>query len=406
MDILILILKCLYYLISVLVAFYLILPALLFVLYLLAGGGRHRNPVFRYPPLNEKDHEFAAVVTVHRDTRFVAPLVDSFIKQDYRHFRLYIVADDCDTRNLRFADERVIILTPPEALHSKIRSIDFAISHFRAEPDALIIFDSDNLVHPGYLASLNRYFQRGFRVVQTHMLSKNTDNRYAQLDTMGHVYYNFIERTVKMQLGMSSAILGLGIAVDYPLYKEIRYQNTVGGFDKKLQSQLARKVRQIAFAGDAIVYDEKVEEGAVLQQQRTRWIYSYFSHFKEGWLLIKAGCRSLNPGRILLGVSMIRPPMILLMLSLVILVLLALFMDTWVLTGWTAVVSLFVVNFILIISTQSPHRGMLRSLKYLPLLLLSQVRAFLHMKKAKQDFLKTEHNRVIYIDELLSNERS
>ncbi len=406
MEILIQLLKYLFYLISILVAFYLILPVLLFLIYLLTGGSSRRNPVFRYPKLNATDHDFAAIVTVHQDTRFVAPLVDSFIKQNYRKFRLYIVADDCDTRNMSFEDDRIILLTPPEALHSKIRSVDYAIRNFREEPDALIIFDSDNLVHPEYLARLNCYFQRGFRVVQTHMLSKNTENRYAMLDTMGHVYYNFVERIAKMQLGMSSAILGLGIAIDFPLYREVRYQDTIGGFDKKLQSQLARKVRHIAFAGDAIVYDEKVEDGAVLQKQRTRWIYSYFNHFKEGWLLIKAGFRHLNTGRILLGISMVRPPMILILLAVVILVILTMFIDSSLLGWWAAVVSLFVVNFILIVATQNRQKGILRSLKYLPLLLLSQVRAFLNMKQAKQDFLKTEHNRIIYIDELLRNERT
>jgi cellulose synthase/poly-beta-1,6-N-acetylglucosamine synthase-like glycosyltransferase len=127
------------------------------------------------------------------------------------------------------------------ALHSKIKSIHFAISNFKNEPDALIIFDSDNLVHPNYLFNLNRYFQKGFKVVQTHMLSKNTDNTYARLDSIGHIYYTFYERLVKMQLGMSSAILGLGIAIDYELYKEINYKKTVGGFDKKLQSSWQEK---------------------------------------------------------------------------------------------------------------------------------------------------------------------
>ena len=144
------------------------------------------------------------------------------------------------------------------------------------------------------------------------MLSKNIDNTYARLDSMGHIYYTFYERQVKMQLGMSSAILGLGIALDFNLYKEINYKNVVGGFDKKLQAQLAIKVKQIAFADDAIVYDEKVEDAAAMEKQRTRWIYSYFDHFKDGWRLLLAGIKTGSAGRLLLGATMLRPPMILL----------------------------------------------------------------------------------------------
>jgi cellulose synthase/poly-beta-1,6-N-acetylglucosamine synthase-like glycosyltransferase len=404
MEVLLLILKYLFYLISFLVAFYFILPVLLFILYFLAGGHPKRNPVNRYKKLNDLEYDFAAIITAHQDTRFIAPLVDSFMKQSHSKFKVYIVADDCDIKNMTFADERIILLSPPAALHSKIKSIQFAINNFKNEPDVLIIFDSDNLVHPNYLKNLNRYFQRGFKVVQTHMLSKNTDNTYARLDSMGHIYYIFYERLVKMQLGMSSAILGLGVAIDFALYKEINYQNTIGGFDKKLQSQLARKVKQIAFAEDAVVYDEKVEDAAVLQKQRTRWIYSYFGHFKEGWLLTKTGCRNLNPGQILLGASMLRPPMILLILAMVILVTLSVFINPALLYWWVAIVSLFVINFILTIATQSRQKGMLRSLKHLPLLLFSQLKSFLKIKKAKRDFLKTEHKRIIYIDDLLKNE--
>lgn len=404
MDVLVLILKYLFYLVSLLVAFYFILPVLLFILYFLTGGSPKRNPLNRYKKLDDLDYDFAAVITAHQDTRFIAPLVDSFLKQSYSKFNVYIVADDCDISKIAFTDERIILLSPPDALHSKIKSIQFAISNFKNEPDALIIFDSDNLVHPNYLKNLNQYFQRGFKVVQTHMLSKNTDNVYARLDSIGHIYYIFYERIVKMQLGMSSAILGLGVAIDFSLYKEINYQNTIGGFDKKLQSQLARKVRQIAFAEDAVVYDEKVEDAAGLQKQRTRWIYSYFGHFKESWLLIKTGFRNLNPGQILLGASMLRPPMILLILAMVILVILSIFINPAVLYGWAVIVSLFVINFILTIATQSRQGGMLQSLKHIPLLVFSQLKSFLKIKKAKRDFLKTEHKRIIYIDDLLKNE--
>lgn len=406
MEVVLLILKYLFYVISGLVAFYFLLPTILFILYVLSGGSPKRNAVNRYKKINDTEYEFAAIITAHQDTRFIAPFVDSFIRQSHRKFKVYVVADDCDVSNMAFPDERIILLSPPRALHSKIKSIQFAISNFKNEPDALIIFDSDNLVHPNYLKNLNQYFQRGFRVVQTHMLSKNTDNTYARLDSMGHIYYTFHERLVKMQLGMSSAILGLGIAIEYALYKEISYQNTIGGFDKKLQSQLARKVKQIAFAEDAIVYDEKVEDAAVLQKQRTRWIYSYFGHFRESWLLTRTGIKNLNMGQILLGASMLRPPMILLILAMVTMAVLSIFIIPQLLYGWAAVIILFVLTFILTIATQSRQKGMLQSIKHLPLLVVSQLKSLLKIKKAKQNFLKTEHTRIIYIDDLLKNEHS
>ncbi len=404
MDVVLLILRIIFYAASALVAFYFILPVLLFILYYLNGGYSKRGVLGRYAKRNDIEHEFAAIITAHQDIRFIAPLVDSFLKQSHKKFKVYVVADDCDCSNLSYKDDRIVLLSPKPALHSKIKSIQFAIQNFQHEPNVLIIFDSDNLVHPEYLKNLNEYFQRGFKVVQTHMLSKNTDNTYARLDSIGHIYYTFYERIVKMQLRMSSAILGLGIAIDFPLYKEINYKNTIGGFDKKLQSQLARKVKQIGFAANAIVYDEKVEDATVLQKQRTRWIYSYFGHFKESWLLTKTGFANMNSGQILLGATMLRPPMLLLILSMMVLVFLSIFINPALLYWWAAIISSFVVIFILTIATQSRQKGMLQSLKHIPLLLFTQFKSLLKIRKAKHNFLKTEHKRIIYIDDLLKNE--
>jgi len=402
MEIITQILLMLFYVFSGIIAFYFLLPAFLFIAYYLKGGLKKKFSFSK----NSKQFEFAAIITAHQDARFVAPFVDSFIKQNYPNFKVYVVADDCDTAGLIFNDDRIIVLKPEVALHSKIKSIQYAIDHYVNEPDVMIIFDSDNLVHPDYLKNLCGYYQQGYRVVQTHMLSKNTDTTYSQLDSVGHIYYTFFERKSKMALGLSSSILGLGISLDYGLYKEINYKNTVGGFDKKLQAKMAMLVKQIAFADDAIVYDEKVEEAAVMEKQRTRWIWSYFSHMKESWQLTLHGFKTLNLGRILLGATMLRPPMIILMSLLFITMLATFFVNPMLLFVWAGIIVLYVLIFILTVATQSYQKGMMQSLKFIPLLIISQFKSLLKIKRAKNNFLKTEHKKVMYIDELLKHERS
>ncbi len=399
------ILKYLFYALNCVVIFYFLLPVLLHFIYTIVGGYKKVSLSIKSKITQIKDFEFAAIVAVHQDTRFIEPLVDSFLKQQYNKFIVYIVADDCDLNGLTFDDERIALIVPEVALHSKIKSIQLAISNFKNKHDALIIFDSDNLVHPNYLQNLNKYFQNGFKAVQTHMLSKNIENTYARLDSIGHIYYTFYERQVKMKIGMSSSILGLGIAIDYELYKEINYQKIVSAFDKKLQVQLAMKVKQIAFAEDAIVYDEKVEAAEVLEKQRIRWIYSYFEHFNQSLKLTSAGIKNLNIGQILLGTSMLRPPMILLILIAALLVFLSIFINIILTFIWVIVLILFVVNFIVTIATQSVQKGMMKSIKHLPLLILSQLKSLMKIKKAKNTYLKTEHVKIVYIDELLANEQ-
>jgi cellulose synthase/poly-beta-1,6-N-acetylglucosamine synthase-like glycosyltransferase len=391
----------LFYLVNAILAFHFLLPGIFFILHCFI---KKHNTITELLHTDDETISYAAIITAHKDTRFIPPLVDSFIKQSYKNFILYVVADACDITGLDYDDNRIFILKPEPSLNSKIKSINYALDNFVTPHQVMVIFDSDNLVHPDYLKKLNCYFKRGFKVVQTHMLSKNTDSTFARLDSLGHVFYTFIERQAKMELGLTSAILGLGIALDTELYKEISYNNVIGGFDKKLQSQLAIKVKQIAFAEDAIVYDEKVADGAALEKQRTRWIYSYFEHFKDSWNLFAAGIKTRSMGRLLLGATMLRPPMFLLISGAFLMMIIALLVKPVICIIWIAILVIFSISFLLIVATQSKQKGIVGSMIYIPLVIFRQVKSLLKIKAAKSDFLKTEHTKIIYIDEILNNE--
>src|SRR5438270_2218504 len=148
--------------INLLLGIYFLLPVTLFLLHWVVGNKKNLLYV-KYPVLYNRNFDFAAIITAHQDARFIEPLVDSFLKQKYENFIVYVVADDCDINGLRFNDSRIILLKPVPALHAKIHSIKYAVEHFKREHDVMIIFDSDNLVHPSYLEVLNDHFRRGFR---------------------------------------------------------------------------------------------------------------------------------------------------------------------------------------------------------------------------------------------------
>jgi cellulose synthase/poly-beta-1,6-N-acetylglucosamine synthase-like glycosyltransferase len=389
--------------INLLLGIYFLLPVTLFLLHWIVGN--KKNLLYtKYPVVYDRNFDFAAIITAHQDARFIEPLVDSFLKQKYENFIVYVVADDCDIKGLQFNDPRIILLKPEPALHAKIHSIKYAVDHFKREHDVMIIFDSDNLVHPSYLEVLNDHFRRGFRAVQTHMLSKNTDSVYAKLDSIGHIYNTFMERQVKMELGLSSAILGLGIALETKLYREIFYKDTLGGFDKKLQAELIKRIPQIAFADDAIVYDEKVETGEALEKQRTRWIYTYFKYFHESWTLLKNGIKRGSFNQFLFGFTMLRPPLFITIGLAFLFLIISAFIIPVVSFAWAVLLFIYALTFILVILTQSRQKGMGEALIHLPKIVFRQLFAFLKLKRAGKEFLKTDHQQIIYIEDILKNE--
>jgi hypothetical protein len=206
-----------------------------------------------------------------------------------------------------------------------------------------------------------------------------------------------------MELGLSSSILGLGIAIETDLYRQVMYKDGLGGFDKKLQADIIRAIPQLAFAEDAIVYDEKVDSGDTLEKQRTRWIYTYFKYFPVNWKLFATGWKRPSLNLIFFGFTVLRPPLFITVGLAFGCLIVNLFISVPMALAWGGVIACFVLSFILIVLTQSRQKGMYKALFYIPVVVLRQISALLKIKRASRDFLKTDHVKVVYIEDLLKN---
>jgi cellulose synthase/poly-beta-1,6-N-acetylglucosamine synthase-like glycosyltransferase len=389
--------------IQLLLAAYILQPAFLLLIYGLRRLFLGRNRIVKAKIT--KEYSFAVIVTAHKNLQLVPPLVDSVLQQTYANFMVYVVADNCENTDIGYNDHpKVRVLKPEVPLNAKIRSIDFAINNFSVPHDVMIILDADNLVHPDYLAVLNRYFNRGYRAVQTNMLAKNNDSVYAQLDAAGNYFYNFIDRKMRMELGLSSNIWGLGIALETSLYKEVIYQNFLGGFDKKIQADIVKLIPQLAYAEDAKVYDEKIDSGDAMETQRTRWINAYFKYFTYGWDVFSTGIRKGNFNLVFFGFNLLRPPLFLQISAAMLFAVLNYWIAPAFAIGWVAAIGVFALSFLLIVAVMSTDRKTISALFYLPVVFFRQLRAFLHIGRANKAFLQTQNNKVIYISDLLSKE--
>ncbi len=397
------ILLILFFVLQVFNAIYFLIPPGFTLMYFLRRLAGAKHPVEKMPVLTDKEFEFGIIVTAHEQAEFIGPLVDSVLRQDYKQFHIYIVADACDTTGLHINDPRISILKPEMPLNSKIRSIDYAIGHFKRAHDVMLILDSDNLIHPGFLKVMNEHFQKGFRAVQADFKAKNTDSVYARMDAIGDAFNFFVEREMRMELGLSAAIWGSGIAIDLNLYKEVIYHNFLGGFDKKLQAHLIQKIPWIAFAKDAILYDEKISSGKSLENQRTRWINAQFKYFELGFSLFLKGLLKGNFNQAYFAYITIRPPMFMLVLLGLIFTVANYFIDYRLTIAWLSIFFLFFLSFIAIVFIRDKERRLTGALLMIPVFMTRQAFAFFKMGRANKSFLKTKHSKVLFIDEVLGN---
>ena len=356
---------------------------------------------------NLKAFHFGVIVTVHRDTRFIPSIVDSLLRQVYPHFNVYVVADDCAADQLpRFDDRRIHMLRPPEALNSNTKSIRYALSHFKATDEIMVIFDPDNLVHPRFLEVMNLYYNQGYKAVQGNMQSKAAHTLYEKIDSIGAVFNNFIDREMRDELALSVNTWGCGISLKKQVYEEIRYdeRSTFGGFDKHLQSEVIKSIPHLAYAEEAIFYDEKISSAASLEKQRTRWISAYFRFLPDAFGVMLSGISKQNFNRSYFGYNLVRPPYFLQIVAAVFFICVNLFLAPMLSMLWLFVLLLFLFSFAVIIFIRKQDKSLIQGLWYAPLFFFHQLRALFRLRQNRKSILKTENCKVLYIKDMFGHE--
>lgn len=152
--------------------------------------------------------------------------------------------------------------------------------------DVAFILDADNIMETNVLSKINSAFDMGFMAVQGHRTALNLNASFAILDGMSEEINNHIFRKGHRVLGMSSALIGSGMGLDYQLFKTTMATVDSVGEDKEVELKIIKKGVKIEYQNDAIIYDEKTQKSDVFVNQRRRWIAAqldYFrSHFFDG----------------------------------------------------------------------------------------------------------------------------
>ena len=164
------------------------------------------------------------------------------------------------------------------------KSLKVALEYLdRDAYDVVLIIDADNIIMPSYLSEVNDAFAvAGVRVVQTHRIAKNLNTDMAYLDAVSEEINDSIFRLGHVNLGMSAALIGSGMAFEYRLFYDAMMSNTsVGGFDRVLEMKLLYKGVHFHYLPDTYVRDEKIQKTQHFYQQRRRWLSAQYYSFFE-----------------------------------------------------------------------------------------------------------------------------
>ncbi|MDQ0964902.1 cellulose synthase/poly-beta-1,6-N-acetylglucosamine synthase-like glycosyltransferase [Flavobacterium sp. W4I14] len=373
-------------LLQVLTGYNLVLP-LLMVVFSVFVRNRIKKPLLKQTP------DYAIIVTAYEQTDYLQQVVKSLLDLNYSNYMIYIVADNCSAAVLTFNSNRVLVLRPPHTLASNVKSHDYAIKHFTRAHDIITIIDSDNLVHPEYINELNQYFDQGFEAVQGLRAAKNLNSTYACLDAARDLYYHFYDGELLFKLGSSATLAGSGMAFKADLYREsIAALDFHGaGFDKVVQAGILLSGRRIAFAKNAVVYDEKTVNSAQLVNQRARWINTWFRFCGYGLKIIGKGIKRMNLNQLLFGIILLRPPLFIFLILSVFFLMINLLTGSVAAVYWILAIFSFLISFLIALLRQPTDARIYRSLAGIPKFIYYQVVSLIYARSANKRSVATKH---------------
>lgn len=355
------------------------------------------------PVKADRYRKFAVLIPGYKEDEVIVEVAKSALLQEYPMglFDVVVIADSFQPQTLnelRTLPVKLIEVSFDKSTKSK--ALNKAMATLNSSYDIAVILDADNIMAPDFLLKINATFAQGAFAVQGHRTAKNQNTSFAVLDAASEEINNHIFRKGHRVLGLSSAIIGSGMAFHYDYFKKLMAGvKAVGGFDKEIELKMLKDKHRILYRNDAMIYDEKVQKADVFGNQRRRWLSAQIHYFKKdilpavGHLITRGNLDYFDK-----AIQFVQPPRVLLIGALVLLGS-AFGMANYLLQNnpqysiaWLIVTVACVVALVVSLprSFYSAKTG--RALVSLPKGMLVMLISLLRTKGANKTFIHTKHS--------------
>lgn len=348
----------------------------------------------------------AVLIPAYKEDIVIRSVARKALEQDYPsdQFRVAVIADSLqqDTLNyLRNLDLETVEVHFEKSTKSK--ALRAGMDALGDQYDIALILDADNIMAPDFLAKVNQAYREGYQAIQGHRTAKNLDTHFAVLDAASEEINNSIFRKGHRALGLSSGMIGSGMAFDYALFRRFMTDvHAIGGFDKELELKFNRAKHEIQYLNDAYVYDEKVQNKEAFENQRKRWLSAQIHYFRNYfpqacWHLIRYG----NIGYFDKAYQMMQPPRVISLGGTTVLWVLSglytyFLADQWTIIFasfkyWSISMALMVGALLFSLPRRMYNAQTGRAIMILPGAILSMFLLLFKLKGANEKFIHTPH---------------
>lgn len=348
---------------------------------------------YRYPQAR-KQRKFAVLFPAYKEDRIIESVVRSFLTQEYLKelYDVIVISDHMqDTTNRTLSQLPIRLLKADYEESSKAKALNLAMDHLeRTQYDVVVILDADNIVDPDFLQEINKAFDAGVQAVQAHRTAKNRNTEVAVLDGVSEEVNNSIFRRGHVRLGISSALIGSGMAFDYLwFYENVRHLHT-SGEDKELEVLLLKQGIFIEFLNHVLVYDEKTQGEKSFYNQRRRWLASQIAQWERIYRDLPKAIFSGNIDYSDKLIQWMLPPRLILFGGIIVMGCIMQLIDWPLALKWWGLFLLMGITLCLAIPDKLVDEQFKKSINKLPILFIMMVLNHFRLKGESKKFTSTE----------------
>ena len=355
----------------------------------------------RSPQIESPDYKISILIPAYKEDAVIVHTVQEALQQDYPadRYEVSVIADGLQPETLvalRRLPVHVFEVSFEQS--TKVKALNYALERMGDSVQLVVILDADNVMEKDFLKKISRSYHAGCHAIQGRRTAKNRNTHFAVLDGLSEILNNHIYREGSCSLGLSSSLIGSGMAFEAGMLRRlIAGMDSIGGFDRELEVLILKSGHKVCYINDALVYDEKVEDAAVFAGQRRRWISSQYIYLqKYGGLGFKAflkGNWALFNSALLRNIQLPRVINLGLLSFIVILSLIfrnGLFIFTW---AWCGLWLLFALSLWLAIPRSFYDKTFFSALKSLPKAFWIMFTLLFKLKGANKSFIHTPHRQ-------------
>lgn len=343
-------------------------------------------------------HKFIVLIPAYKEDSVILDTISTFLKQDYptEQYDLVVIADKMKQETIKSIKQYPVHLLEVHFENStKAKALQYALEHLPGQNyQIVVVLDADNHTDTNFLTQINDAYSAGNMAIQTHRMAKKTRTSMALIDAVSEEINNTIFRKGHIRAGLSSALIGSGMAFDFNLFHECIMNadlNNVGE-DKQLEISILRKFIYIDYMENTNTYDEKIAHTNAFYNQRRRWLATQFCNlylcikdfpealFRKNWSYCDKLFQWIMPSRIML------------VGYLFILTLITFYLNRLIALKWLCLLFISIVVLLISIPKYLQTRKLYKTVFLIPLLFIMMFINHFRLFGAGKQFIHTSHD--------------